>query len=437
MKLRVAIIGRPNVGKSSLFNRITKSKKSIVEDIKGVTRDRLYEKVLYNEHEFILIDTGGITLEEADFASEIKVQAEIAIEESDLILFTTDGRTGITQDDDYIAKLLRKTDKKIIVVVNKIDNGDMQDNIFEFYGLGFEEVLGVSATHGNGIYDILDYVSENFKLEDPEIYDGISFSLIGRPNVGKSSLFNALISSEQAIVSPIEGTTRDAVDTYFTNEDQEYKMVDTAGIRRRGKVYEKIEKYSVLRALKVIEQSDVILWLIDAGQGIIEQDKRVLGYAFEEKKPIIVIVNKWDLVEKETNTQVLYEQNLREKMPFIKESTILFMSALTKKGIAKILPAINEAYRQYTFKASTSSVNNVLNDAVMRKIHPTHKGQPIRFYYATQVDTAPPKFLLFVNQKKLVHFSYERYLANYFKKSFGLNQISIDFTFKNRVEEDK
>lgn len=437
MKLRVAIIGRPNVGKSSLFNRITKTKKSIVEDIKGVTRDRLYEKVIYNDQEFILIDTGGITLEEADFATEIKVQAEIAIEESDLILFTVDGRTGITQDDEYIATLLRKTNKKVMVVVNKIDNGDMQNDIFDFYGLGFEDVIGASATHGNGIYDILDYVSKNFTLEQKEEYDGISFSLIGRPNVGKSSLFNAMISAEKSIVSEIEGTTRDAVDIFFEVGEQEYKMVDTAGIRRRGKIYEKVEKYSVLRALKVIEQSDIILWLIDANQGVIEQDKKVLGYAFEEKKPIIVIVNKWDLVEKETNTQALFEQNLREKMPFIKESTILFMSALTKKGINKILPAINEAYRQYTFQATTASVNNVLNDAVMRKVHPTHKGQPIRFYYATQIGTAPPKFLLFVNQKKLVHFSYERYLANYFKKSFGLEQISVEFTFKNRLNENE
>lgn len=436
MKISVAIIGRPNVGKSSLFNRMTKKKKSIVEDISGVTRDRLYEKVEYNDQEFMLIDTGGITTEEGDFNQEIKIQAEIAIDESDVIIFLVDGKVGITQDDELIAKKLRKSNKEVIVVVNKIDNVELKDNIYEFYGLGFEQVLPVSATHGNGIYDVLEYITSNYELEQKEEYNGISFSLIGRPNVGKSSLFNALLNENKSIVSSIEGTTRDAVDTYFQIDDQEYKMVDTAGIRKRGKVYEKIEKYSVLRALKVIEQSDIVLWLLDATLGAQEQDKRVLGHAFEQKKPIIVIVNKWDLIEKETNTQVQYERELREKMPFLKESAMIFLSALTKKGIQKIIPTINLVYEQYAFETSTAKVNSVLNDAVTRKVHPTHKGHPIRFYYGTQVGTKPPKFLIFVNKKKLVHFSYERYLSNYFKKSFSLNQISIEFVFKNKNEDD-
>lgn len=434
--ITVSIVGRPNVGKSSLFNRMTRSKKSIVENISGVTRDRLYGKAQYGDKEFVVIDTGGITLENGDFNQEIKVQAEVAVDESDVILFVVDGRVGITQDDDYIAGLLRKSDKRVIVVVNKIDNGDMKNNIYEFYSLGFEIVFPVSTLHGAGVYDVFEYIDENYDLEEPVETDDITFTLIGKPNVGKSSLFNALISDDKAIVSDIEGTTRDAVDTSFSVGDKSYTMIDTAGIRKRGKVYEKIEKYSVLRSLKVIEQSDVVLWLIDAEKGIVEQDKRVLGYAFEQKKPIIVIVNKWDLVDKETNTQAQFEKNLRAKMPFIKESTMIFLSALTKKGVQKILPAIDEIYRQYTFEATTAQVNKVLNEAVGRKGHPTHKGQPIKFYYATQVGTKPPKFLVFVNRKNLVHFSYERYLANYFKKTFKLEQISIEFVFKNKSEEE-
>lgn len=435
MKFRVAIIGRPNVGKSSLFNRIIKSKKSIVDDMPGVTRDRLYEKVVYNEKEFVLIDTGGITIENGTFNEEIKVQAEIAIDESDLIVFVVDGQVGVTQDDDIIARKLKKANKEVLVCVNKVDNEQVLNQIYDFYAMGFDTIVPVSATHGSGVDDILEYVDSKYELDEPEIYDGVSFSLIGRPNVGKSSLFNAMIGDDKSIVSNIEGTTRDTVDTYFDIEDTSYKMVDTAGIRKRGKIYEKVEKYSVLRALKVIESSDVILWLLDAEVGIIEQDKKVLGYAFEEKKPIIVIVNKWDLVEKETNTQAIFERNIREKMPFIKDSEILFISAKNKKGIKNIIPTINKVYEKYIFETNTAKVNAVLNEAVLRKVHPTHKGQPVRFYYGAQVANKPPKFIIFVNNKKLVHFSYERYLKNYFKKSFSLEGINIEFVFKNRNEE--
>ncbi len=434
MKFTVAIVGRPNVGKSSLFNRIIKYKKSIVDDLPGVTRDRLYEKVKYNDNEFILIDTGGITIKDGQFNEEIKVQAQVAIDESNLILFVVDAKVGITQEDEIIAKMLQKTKKPVLICSNKVDNDKMLEQIYEFYGLGFEQIIPTSASHGIGVDDILEYISLNFTLDNPQQYEGISFSLIGRPNVGKSSLFNAMIGEEKSIVSNIEGTTRDTVDTYFTYEDQEYKMVDTAGIKKRGKIYEKVEKYSVLRALKVIEQSDVILWLIDANQGIIEQDKNVLGYAFENKKPIIVIVNKWDLIEKETNTQSNFEKELKEKMPYIKDAEVLFISAKNKKGINKILPTIKKIYEKYTFETTTSKVNSVLNDAVLRKVHPTHKGQAIRFYYGAQISTKPPKFVIFVNNKRLVHFSYERYLKNYFKKSFGLEGISIEFVFKNRNE---
>lgn len=435
MLSRVAIIGRPNVGKSSLFNRMIGSKKSIVEDKSGVTRDRLYEKVVYNEQEFVLIDTGGITQENGDFVEDIELQAKIAIDESDIILFIVDGRVGITKDDEHITKLLRRIKKKVVVVVNKVDNKEFLDKFYEFYKFGFDNVVAVSAVHGNGVYNILDFIVNNAKMDNEKEFLGISFSIIGRPNVGKSSLFNAIIKENKSIVSDIEGTTRDGVDTYFKINEKEYKMVDTAGIRKRGKVYENIEKYSVLRALKVIEKSDIILWMIDADRGVVEQDKRVLGYAFEEKKPIIVIVNKWDLITKTTNTQKNFKINLQEKMPFIKNFKMIFLSALTTKGLKSVIPAIDLVYKEYSTEVSTAKVNKILNEAVMRKTHPTHKGKPIRFYYGTQISTKPPKFVIFVNNKKLIHFSYERYLANYFKYSLCLEQINIIFTFKNRSEE--
>ncbi len=435
MSFTVAIIGRPNVGKSTFFNRLTKSKKAIVENFPGVTRDRLYEKVEYNNKTFNVIDTGGITLEHEDFNEEIKIQAEIAMDESDLILFVVDGQSSITKEEEIIANILRKKKKDIIVVVNKVDNSTIRDNMYEYYQFGFENVIPISSVHGNGIYDVLELIHP-FIEEEEEQEDGvINFSLIGRPNVGKSSLFNAMVKEERSIVSNIEGTTRDAIDYEFSLDEQKYKIIDTAGIKKRGKIYEKVDKYSVLRSLKAIENSDIILWLIDADNGIIEQDKRVLGYALEQKKPVIVIVNKWDLVEKETNTQKLFEEKLKAEMPFISDAKVLFMSAKTGRGVNKILPEINDLYDKYTREFTTSQVNNVLNEAVSSKVHPSHKGQPVRFYYGTQINSKPPKFLIFVNNKELVHFSYRRYLENYFKKSFGLEGIKLSFVFKNRNED--
>lgn len=437
MGLTVSIIGRPNVGKSTLFNRITQSKRAIVEDFAGVTRDRLYEKVEYQDKSFRLIDTGGITLEDADFNSDIKMQAEIAIDESDIILFVVDGRSAITMEDELVAQILRKSGKDVVIVCNKVDNNGIANNIYEYYALGFETIIPVSAEHGSGVYDVLDYVYPSIPDEGEEDESTINFCLIGRPNVGKSSLFNAIIGDERSIVSDVEGTTRDAIDTEFTYEGVDYKMIDTAGIRKRGKVYEKVEKYSVLRALKAIDNSDVILWVVDAERGIVEQDKRVLGHALEDRKPVIVLVNKWDTIVKETNTQKLYEQQMKAKMPFIADSHFIFCSATTKRGIKNIYPAINDIYDKYTREFSTSQVNNVLNDAIMSKVPPSYKGKPIRIYYATQIATKPPRFLFFVNNKEILHFSYKRYLENYFKHAFGLEGIKLKFQFKNRDEKDE
>lgn len=437
MAYTLAIVGRPNVGKSTIFNRIVQSKKAIVEDYAGVTRDRLYEDATYLDKHFKLIDTGGITIDGQTFSEEIKMQAMIAIDEADCILFVVDAKSGITKEDEMIASILRKKSKPIIVVVNKVDNPDLLTSSYEFYQFGFEHVIPVSATHGSGLYDVLDVVYPLIPIDVNIIEDNvIRFSLIGRPNVGKSSLFNALINQERSIVSDVDGTTRDAIDYRFSVDDQEYEIVDTAGIKRRGRVYENVEKYSVLRAIKAVEQSDVVLWLIDADEGLIEQDKRVLSHALDNYKPIIVIVNKWDLIKKDTNTQKEFDTLIRSKMPFINDAPILFISAKDKKGIKNIIPQINDLYTKFSAEFSTSIINNILNDAVSAKVHPSHKGQPIRFYYATQIGSKPPKILIFVNNKKLVHFSYQRYLENCFKQTLNLKGIKLQLIFKNRKDEE-
>lgn len=437
MAYTLAIVGRPNVGKSTIFNRIVQSKKAIVEDYAGVTRDRLYEDATYLDKHFKLIDTGGITIDGQTFSEEIKMQAMIAIDEADCILFVVDAKSGITKEDEMIASILRKKSKPIIVVVNKVDNPDLLTSSYEFYQFGFEHVIPVSATHGSGLYDVLDIVYPLIPIDVNVIEDSvIRFSLIGRPNVGKSSLFNALINQERSIVSDVDGTTRDAIDYRFSVDDQEYEIVDTAGIKRRGRVYENVEKYSVLRAIKAVEQSDVVLWLIDADEGLIEQDKRVLSHALDNYKPIIVIVNKWDLIKKDTNTQKEFDTLIRSKMPFINDAPILFISAKDKKGIKNIIPQINDLYTKFSAEFSTSIINNILNDAVSAKVHPSHKGQPIRFYYATQIGSKPPKILIFVNNKKLVHFSYQRYLENCFKQALNLKGIKLKLIFKNRKDEE-
>lgn len=415
----VAIVGRPNVGKSTLFNRIVGERLSIVEDTPGVTRDRIYSKANWLTKDFRVIDTGGIQLKDQTFQEEIKVQVEIAIEEADVIVFVVNGREGLTEDDRYISKMLHKTNKPILLAVNKTDNLEQVTNSYEFYALGFEDVIAVSSLHGIGVGDLLDKVISLFPKQNAKDYEGmIKFAVIGRPNVGKSSLVNAVLNQDRVIVSDIEGTTRDAIDTPFKHEGKEYVIIDTAGIRKRGKVFENIEKYSVLRALQAIERADVILFVIDGIAGIREQDKHVAGYAYEAGKPIVVLYNKWDAVEKDTETMHKITLEIRKQFLYLSFAPIMFVSAITKQRLNQVIPTINRLYDFSKMRIQTSILNEVIMDAQRITPPPTHQGQRLNILYASQVAVAPPTFVLFVNDPSLLHFSYRRYLENRLREAF-------------------
>ena len=417
----IAIVGRPNVGKSTIFNRIIGERLSIVEDTPGVTRDRIYAKGEWLTREFRVIDTGGIQLEDQPFQEEIRAQVEIAIEEADVILFVTSGRDGVMEDDRYIAKMLRNSKKSVVLLVNKIDDTQLIENIYEFYNLGLDtDPIAVSGIHGIGIGDALDQCIALFPEQRKNDYEGmVKFAIIGRPNVGKSSLVNAILNQERVIVSDIEGTTRDAVDTSFTRDDHKYVVVDTAGIRKRGKVYENIEKYSVLRAMGAIERCDVILFLIDGEKGVREQDKHVAGYAHEAGKPIIIVYNKWDQVEKDEKTMNNVIEQIRSDFAYLSYAPIAFVSALTKQRVHTLFPLINEVYDYSQLRIATNVLNEVVLDAQMMTPAPTHNGQRCKIYYASQVSVAPPTFVLFVNDPELLHFSYKRYIENRLRDAFG------------------
>ena len=422
----IAIVGRPNVGKSTLFNRIVGERISIVEDTPGVTRDRLYAKANWLTKDFRVIDTGGLQLKEQDYQKEIRMQVDIAIEEADVIVSVTSAPEGLTDDDRYIAKLLHKTKKPVIMAINKVDNQSLIDASYEFYALGFDDLIPVSSVHGIGIGDLLDRIIALFPDRSLNDYEGkISFAIIGRPNVGKSSLVNALLNQERVIVSDKEGTTRDSVDTPFTKEGKEYVVIDTAGIRRKGKVYESIEKYSVLRSLQAIERADVILFVIDGIAGIRDQDKHVAGYAHEAGKPIIIIYNKWDGVEKDEFTINKVTQDIRKAFIYLSYAPILFVSAITKQRIHQIIPNIDNVYNYSQMRIQTSVLNEVLLDAQRITPPPTHKGQRLNILYGSQVAVAPPTFVLFVNDPALLHFSYRRYLENRLREAFILEGTPI------------
>ncbi|KAF0226556.1 MAG: GTP-binding protein [Erysipelotrichaceae bacterium] len=422
----IAIVGRPNVGKSTLFNRIVGERISIVEDTPGVTRDRLYAKANWLTKDFRVIDTGGLQLKDQDYQKEIRMQVEVAIEEADVIVFVTNAKEGMTDDDRYIAKMLHKTKKPVIMAINKVDNQSLIDASYEFYALGFEDLIPVSSVHGIGIGDLLDKIISYFPNRGLNDYEGkISFAIIGRPNVGKSSLVNAILNQERVIVSDKEGTTRDSVDTPFTKDGKEYVVIDTAGIRKKGKVYENIEKYSVLRSLQAIERADVILFVVDGIAGIRDQDKHVAGYAHEAGKPIIIIYNKWDGVEKDEFTINSVTLEIRKQFIYLSYAPILFVSATTKQRIHQIIPNIDNVYNYSQMRIQTSVLNEVLADAQRITPPPTHKGQRLNILYGSQVAVAPPTFVLFVNDVALLHFSYRRYLENRLREAFILEGTPI------------
>jgi len=422
VKPLVAIVGRPNVGKSTIFNRIVGERISIVEDTPGVTRDRIYADAEWLGNEYSLIDTGGITIDDEPLNKEIRMQAEIAIEEADVVIMMTNAQEGITDLDEQVAPILYKSNKPVVLAVNKADNPELRAQIYEFYSLGLGDPYPISGSHGLGLGDLLDEVVKQFPDEPNEEYDEstIKFSFIGRPNVGKSSLVNSIIGEERVIVSDISGTTRDAVDTPFiTQEGREFVMIDTAGIRKKGKVYEKTEKYSVMRAMRAIERSDVVLCVINAEEGIREQDKRVFGYAHEAGKGLIIVVNKWDTLEKNTDTMREFELKIRDQFRYLHYSPIVFVSAKTKKRLNLLPEMIEEVYDNLKQRVQSSVLNDVLMDAVATNPTPTDKGRRLKIYYATQVSTGPPTFVVFVNDPDLMHFSYERFLENRFRENFN------------------
>lgn len=429
----VAIVGRANVGKSTIFNRMVGERISIVEDVAGVTRDRIYAKASWLTKEFSVIDTGGIELKNASFTTQIKMQAEIAIEEADVIVFVVNGREGITKEDEYVARLLQKSRKPIILVVNKIDDNQFRDYIYEFYALGVGDPIPVSGSHGIGIGDLLDQIINQLDLQDEETNeDEISFSIIGRPNVGKSSLTNAILGEERVIVSNIEGTTRDAIDTPFVKDGQKYRVVDTAGMRKKGKVYENIEKYSILRALTSIEKSDVILVVIDGETGIREQDKHVAGYAHEAGKGVVIVYNKWDLVDKDEKTMQKKQKEIYEQFKYLDYARIVFASAKTGQRVDQIFPLIQESYENSRKRVQTSVLNDVLVDAQLMNPTTTFNGGRLKIFYANQVAVCPPTFVLFSNDPQYLHFSYKRYLENRLREAFGFEGTPIHIICRKR-----
>lgn len=441
MKPIVAIVGRPNVGKSTLFNNLVGDRIAIVDDMPGVTRDRLYRETEWNGVEFVVVDTGGLEPRNNEFMmTKIKEQAEVAMNEADVILFVVDGKSGVNPLDEEIAYILRKKQKPIILCVNKIDNFlQQQDDVYDFWGLGFEHLIPVSGAHKVNLGDMLDMVTEMIeKIDLPEEEeDVLKLAIIGKPNAGKSSLVNRLSGEERTIVSDIAGTTRDAIDTIVQYKDNKYMIIDTAGIRRKSKVEESLEYYSVLRAIKTIKRADVCILMLDGKEGLTEQDKRIAGIAAEELKPIVVVVNKWDLVDKNKVSMKSMKEELYAELPFLSYAPIEFVSALTGQRTTKILEISDTIYEEYTKRISTGILNTVLKEAVLMNNPPTRKGRVVKINYATQVSSAPPKFVLFCNYPELIHFSYARYIENKFREAFGFDGSPILISFeKKNAEKD-
>lgn len=437
----VAIVGRPNVGKSTLFNVLANQRISIVEDTPGVTRDRLYANAEWLDKEFMMVDTGGIEIMNTNaIAVSIRQQAQIAIAEADVILFVCDAKIGITQEDAEVAELLRKSKKPIVLAVNKADSPKQEMNIFEFYNLGIGDPMPISAANHLGLGDMLDAIVEKFPTSlnsgENDEEDEIKVALIGRPNVGKSSIFNSLVGQERSIVSNVAGTTRDAIDTQVVHNKQKFVFIDTAGMRRKARIDEPIEKYSVMRSLRAVDRADVILMVLDAVEGVTEQDKKIVGYAHEAGKGIVLVVNKWDLYEKDNSSTLRYTENLRKEFVFLQYAPVVYVSAVTRQRITRLPEVITYVAEQNAMRISTSVLNQVIEDALAVNPPPTEKGKRLKIFFATQVKTKPPTFVIFVNFPEIMHFSYQRYLENKLRESFGFEGTPLHMIIRAKNEEE-
>ena len=431
----VAVVGRPNVGKSTLFNKLAGKRISIVEDTPGVTRDRIFTEVEWLDRYFTLIDTGGIEPDNGDIIlSKMRNQAMLAMDMAHVIMFVVDGKAGLTAADKEVAQILRKTSKPVILVVNKIDNINQFDNIYDFYELGLGTPFAISSANGMGLGDLLDEVIAFFPKGLNTEYDEdiIRVAITGKPNAGKSSIVNKMLGEERVIVSPIAGTTRDAVDTYLERDGQQFMLIDTAGIRKKSKIYETVEKYSVIRSMAAVDRADVVMIVIDAAEGITEQDTKVAGIAHDEGKGCIFVVNKWDLIEKDNKTLGNYTKEIREKFPFMMYAPVLFVSAKTNQRMNKILETAEFVANENAKRVSTSALNDVIGEAVMLNQPPSDKGKRLKIYYGSQTGVKPPKFTLFINDKQLTHFSYQRYLENKIRENFGFEGTPIHFEYREK-----
>jgi GTP-binding protein len=438
MKPIVAIIGRPNVGKSTFFNRVTKSRDALVENFPGVTRDRIYGDASWNDVDFRLVDTGGFTEAAGDFAPQIRLQVQLAMEDADVVLFMLDGKGGISPFDQDIIQMLRATTKPVMVVVNKIDGIEQEKGIYDFYSLGIEDPYPVSAEHGYGMHDFLDSLVERLTRimtsnTGDQNEDSIRIAVVGRPNVGKSSLINAILGKDRHLVSNIPGTTRDAVDSEFQKDERLYRFIDTAGIRRKGKVWQKLEKFSVIKALRSLDRCDVALMVLDAADGITEQDINIAGYAYDRGCGCIFLLNKWDLVEKDSNTAKKFQDQVKDAAKFLNFAPVLTISALTGVRVRKIFDLVDSVHSQFETRINTGKLNRIVEKATQKNEPSLFRGKRLKFYYVTQITSKPPTFVCFVNYPQAVHFSYKRYLMNQIRMGTDLNQTPIRLIFRQRT----